>query len=292
MNPNMPIVKRSVIAYNGYGSGLGNRMRVVLGAQSLAEHEDRSFYYVWPTGPLFGPRLSDLWPFPSKTVSRVFSRILAKRFSYENENVLEWLDGRKRKEWIWQIRTGSELQAVPGAQAWTQMFRELQPVAEIASSVSAFFDTHLRDEPFVGVMVRAHARSHHITKDASPVEWFVRKMRALRDRDPDTRFFISCDVPEAQDYIMEQVPRCAAQTSKGAYNSTRGVRSAISDLYLLASSGHLIAPHGSSFIHLAQHLANNLLPIETSAHDLGGDICPRDFGTVKDPLRPWQRTPW
>src|SRR4029453_4160491 len=50
-----------VVGVTGRYHGLGNRMRVVLGAQALARFEGRSFRYVWPTGRGFGARLDALW---------------------------------------------------------------------------------------------------------------------------------------------------------------------------------------------------------------------------------------
>ena len=93
---------------------------------------------------------------------------------------------------------------------------------------------------------------------------YLTKLREIREADPQVPIFLSCDVPEVQEYVQKKVPGCWSFSDKGAYNSVEGVESSVCDLYLLASSGYLIAPHFSSFIHLAQHLARDSLPIETS----------------------------
>lgn len=278
----------ALVAYNGYDVGLGNRVRVVLGCRSLAELEGRRLYYVWPTGKLFGPEFSDLWDFTGgRKISRAASRLLARRYPYV-DHTLTWLDDAKRAERVWQVRTGSEIGLPPGARSWREEFRALTPVAEIADRVHAIFDAHLADGPYVGVMVRAHSVSHSVTREASPVDWYLDRLRGIRHDHPELRFFVSCDVPEVQERIVREIPGCFGQTGKGAYNSTQAVRASVVDLYLLASAGHLIGPHFSSFVHLAEHLTGDFLRLETSVTgtpdtDLGA------LTRVKDPLKPAER---
>ncbi|GAA2726824.1 hypothetical protein [Cellulomonas aerilata] len=281
-------VPRSLIAYNGYDSGLGNRVRVVLGAKSLAELEGRRFAYVWPTGKLFGPRFSDLWHYRGLTVPRAVSRALAYRYPYVDES-LTWLDDRKRTETLWQIRTGSPLRLPPEARPWQDELRALTPVPEVAGAVTRFYDENLRGEPYIGVMIRAHAVSHARTREASPVEWYLRRMAEIVERDPGTRFFLSCDVPEVQRRVMDAFPTCVAQQGKGGYNSVAGVRSALVDLYLLACSGYILGPYFSSFVHLAEHLAGDRLTFETSVVESPGTIDAAAAGLAADPLRPFER---
>ncbi|MET1052789.1 MAG: hypothetical protein ABWX65_09140 [Mycetocola sp.] len=285
----VPLLHRSLIAYNGYDSGLGNRVRVVLGCKSLAALEDREFFYVWPTGPLFGPRFSDLWQVTGKTVSRATSRALARLYPYHDET-LSWIDEDARRERLWQVRTGSPIQLPQEATPWQDEFRALQPVQEITDRVNEIYDRELRGAPYVGVMIRAHSVSHLKTLQTSPVDWFVERMSRIRAADPEVRFFVSCDVPEVQERVMSLVPGCIGQVDKGPYNSTAAVRASIVDLYLLASSGYLLGPHFSSFIHLAEHLAGDRLTLETPVTATGDAATEyRSHGVAGDPTRPFLR---
>ena len=73
----------AVVAYDGADAGLGNRMRVTLGAQNLAVAESRALFYVWPRTPAFQPALTDLWDWSGGIrVSRAVSRALAKVTGY------------------------------------------------------------------------------------------------------------------------------------------------------------------------------------------------------------------
>jgi hypothetical protein len=155
--------------------------------------------------------------------------------------------------------------------------------------VNAIYDEHLAGRPYVGVNIRAHAVSHAVTRDASPVEWYVDRLTEISRDWPDVRFFISCDVPEVQEMISAKIPGCFGQVDKGGYNTLEGVRSSVVDLYLLASAGYLIGPHYSSFVHLAEYLNGEVLDLETSATGSPSDIDFSALEQVADPLRPHER---
>lgn len=280
---------RSLIAYNGYDSGLGNRVRVVLGCKSLAALENRDFYYVWPTGDLFGPRFSDLWQVGGQTVSRATSRALSRVYPYRDET-LDWIDSEAKRKLLWQVRTGSPIRLPAEASSWEDEFRALRPVQQITDGVNDLFDRELRGAPYIGVMIRAHSVSHAKTLQSSPVDWFVDRMTAIREEQPDVKFFISCDVPEVQRRVMDAIPGCVGQADKGPYNSVAAVRASVVDLYLLASSGYLLGPHFSSFIHLAEHLAGDALRLETPVTGHGDAAAEyQKQGVVADPTQPWIR---
>lgn len=285
------MTRRYLIAYNGMDTGLGNRIRVILTAQILAEMEDRRFYYVWPTGRGFGPRFGQLYVDRiGREVSRSVSRLIAKRYAYVDES-LSWLTDEKRAERIWQVRTGAPLNLPPDAPTWGERLRALTPVPEITTRVRRLYDAQLRGRPYIGVMVRSHAVSHGATKQASPLDWFLDRMIIVRSDHPTVPFYVSCDTSEAQAEITERLGNCVAQTDKGGYNTVAGVRSGLVDLYLLACAQHLIAPHFSSFIHMAQHLNGDVVPIETSRTDTPDRIDLTGLGVVPDPTHPWIRVP-
>lgn len=283
-------MRKCLVAYNGADAGLGNRIRVVLGSEILAERENRRLLYVWPSGPKFEPKFSDLFDFQRGiAIPRWFSRLIAKKWHYVDEKTEVWLSASKRREWLWQIRTGSEVHLPEGAPHWGDRLRELTPAPDIADRVQRIFDAELRGRRYVGVMIRAHAVSHQKTKDTSPVSWFVERMRELRAADPDVVFYLCCDVPQVQAQIAEEFGRCVVQVDKGGYNTTEGVKSAVVDLYLLACSQFLIAPHFSSFLHLARHLAKDAIPFHTPVSQPSIAFGQVPLGLAMNPLRPWER---
>ena len=109
--------------------------------------------------------------------------------------------------------------------------------------------------------MRTHAVSHAKTIESSPVEWFANRMRQIRADHPDVPFFLSCDTPEAQEQLAGEFDGCVFLTDKGGYNTVKGVRSGLVDLYLLASSQHLIGASFSSFVEMAVFLCLSLIHI-------------------------------
>lgn len=287
----MPVPRgRSIVAVTRKFHGLGNRARVVFGARALARSTDRLLYTVWPVTTAFGARLDQLWEVDIPTVPQWFSRAMSVRYPYRDET-LSWTSdvGNQR---VWQIRTAHALHLPGGASAWERELHAVRPVQRIADRVRRFHDDELRGHVWIGVMIRAHPHSHAETLAASPVEWYVRRLRALREEHGDVRFYISADTEQAQQEVMSAIPGCVGLTGKGAYNSVAGLRAAVADLYLLAASAHLIGPHFSSFPELATRLAgSNMIKLETSRTDESRRFQPASATAAPDPLRPHERVP-
>lgn len=277
-----------LIAFTRKLHGLGNRVRVVLGARSLARLEGREFSYVWHVGPEFGARFDELWQIDDPVIPTWWSQALSVRYPYR-DHTLDWLDDEARRARVWQIRTPHALHLPAGATPWEGDLRDLRPTAEIAERVSAFHREALDGHPYMGVMIRAHAVSHDQTRRDSPVQWYIDRLREVHAAHPGLRFFISADTPEAQQQVVAQVPGSIGQRNKGGYNTREGLMSAVSDLYLLAGSVHLIGPHFSSFPELAQKLAGNELRLETSQTPPSTRLESGQVSLADDPVFPHVR---
>lgn len=282
------VTDKSLIVAAGTYHGLGNRVRAVLGSEVLARLEGRVFAYAWPTGRPFGARFDELWEYDRLRVPAAFSRALAWRAPYRDAG-LGWLDEAARAEKLWQIRTPHAL-SLPGPSSWEQELRTLRPVGEVRQRVSRVFDSSFRDRPFVGVMVRAHAHSHEATRLHSPVGWYLGRMRELRERWPGVGFFVSADTEAALEQIRQVFPDSVSQPAKGGYNTRPALVASVADLYLLAASSHILAPHFSSFPELAQSLAGTGLRLETSQNAVTLPAL-EDITRVDDPLTPSVRRP-
>lgn len=279
-----------VVAFTRKHHGLGNRLRVTLGARSLARWADRDFAYTWPTGRTFGASFDELWAFGERRIPAAWSKVLAVRHPYHSAD-LDWLEDA-RADSVWQIRTPHALHLPADASPWGDELRSLTPVPAIAHRVTDFHAEHLTGEPYIGVMVRAHAVSNLQTLQMSPVQWYIDRMRELRMQHPDIRFFLSADSPQAQSEILAAVPGTVALDDKGDYNSRRALLSSVVDLYLLAGAAHLVAPHYSSFPEVAQLLAGPGLRLETSMTGPETRLSGADGLTLApDPLRPSVRVP-
>jgi hypothetical protein len=280
--------RRWIIASTKRRAGLGNRVRVVLGARALARATGRDFAYVWPVGRRFGARLDELWQIRARRIPASLSRLLALRYPY-GDHTLACLHGRAREDRIWQIRTDHGLLLPEAAPSWAQGLRDLRPTGPIEDAVRGFHARRLAGSPYFGVMVRAHPRSHPETLAASPVAWFVARLRAIRLHYPEVGIFLSADTPLAAQNIQSELPGCVSLPDKGPYNSRAGLRAAVTDLYLLSASAHLIGPHYSSFTELAQKLAGDDLRLETSRTPASKALESGPWTQAVDPLRPWVR---
>lgn len=279
---------RWVIASPRPWHGLGNRIRSVLGARALARRHERKFGYSWPTGRHFGARLDQLWQITDPVVPPAVSRLASWRYPFRDET-LAWVDGATGER-IWQVRTAHALNFADGTGAWEPELQELEPVDEIGDRVRKFRDRSFGNDPYVGVMIRAHVVAHQKTLATSPTEWFIERMSILRESHPGLRFFVSADTEESVDRVTAAIPGCFAQRDKGAYNSLSALRASVVDLYLLAASVRVLGAHYSSFPELAQRLAGPGLLLETPA--TGSESAELiDLSQPNDPLRPHVREP-
>lgn len=288
----MPLLtgRKSLLIYTGRQDGLGNRVRALLSAKVLAEREDRDLFYVWGTDKYFGPAMTDLWEFTSgQRVPRLFSRALSPIHGFRDPGPTTITDSM-RSEHLWQIRSHGQSVTWDAAMSdWTEDLRRLRPVPEIADRVNRVFDASLRGRPYVAIQVRSHAVSHAKTIETSPIEWFENRMREVRAQFPDVLFYLSCDTPQAQARLMGEFDGCVALDDKGGYNTVQGVRSAITDLYLMASAQHLIAPAYSSFPDTAIFLAKWMIPFERPDEPLREPMS-LSLGLTDDPLTPSVRS--
>lgn len=237
----------SLIAVNVPWAGLGNRLRFTLSAQAVAQAEGRDFAYAWCAGPKFEPDLTELWDFGARQVPEQPADLTEK----DDLTAL-------RHEPGWVVRSASVVKGDGTERRWEDALRDLTPTPAIRSAVDRVSIT----APFVGVQVRANDLTHERTREASPPEWFIGRMRDFLEADPDARFFLSCDDERTQDRIRSEVPNVTALDDKGGYNTRQGVAAAVVDLHLLARSTHILAPYWSSFAYLAYAMSGGAQPLE------------------------------
>jgi len=226
-----------------------------LSAHAIAQATGREFSYVWPTGPDdFGAPMADLWQYSARELERIdFSNALSV------EDDLTALGDRA--EWI--IRSAYALRYDGTERSWEDLFREL-PLAPDTESLKQEVASEFGADTYVGIQMRLHPKAHRKTLDRSPLEWYVGRMHKFLQEDPDTRFYVSCDEPEVQATILRAFPTAFAIDDKGGYNSRRALETTVVDLYLLAESERIVAPHFSSLTYLAWVLSGKRQPFEDS----------------------------
>lgn len=282
----------AIIAAAGRHHGLGNRLRAVIGSYALSKFEGRRFGYSWPTGKHFGARLDDLWNFTPPTVPASLSRLIAHTYPYRN-HTLDWKTPGIKQERVWQIKTAHALHLPEKCPTWESELRKLTPTPSVVEYVgAAAIGPRSERSPYVGVMIRTNPISHELTLKHSPLNWYLSRMREIREFWPDVPFYIAADTPEAFHIASTSIGGCFGRADKGRYNSRAAIISSVGDLYMLAGSVHVLGPYYSSFPELAQLMAGPGLRLETSMTSV--DLKLQGASTLTmppSPLRPFDRSP-
>lgn len=267
--------------------GLGNRVRLVLSGQALAKATERRFDYYWPTGRGFGSRFTDLWEFQG-SISSVASRAFQVVAPFRDPASLMTEAAASAR--IWHVRSGSSLPLPPQAPDWHRSLAELPLNRGLAETVRRIHAAEFGDRPYVGVMVRTHENAHELTKRHSPLAWYVDRMEEMRTEHPEIRFFLSCDTVAGAAELQRRFPASFSQQKSGGYNSAQAIQESVIDLYLLAASSHILAPHHSSFPELSHFLALGQVPLETSVGESYAQVRPPlNLSTTPDPTKPSRR---
>lgn len=278
--------RAEVVATNISTAGLGNRVRFTLSALSLAQAHGRDFKYSWPQTDAFRPPFTSLWEFAATEISWSEAVSLAEKYPYVKK--VEDLPPASGALEVWHFQSGEALALPAGVRTWVDRFRDLVPTTEIQERVRDFHSMYLSGGPYVGISIRAHEKSHAKTLEASPVDWYLARMRQLLDVTPELNFFLSCDVPEVQERIIQEFPTAVGQVDKGEYNSAEGVVSSVVDLYLLAASSYLLVPYWSTFPVLAWELGGRSTIMEHSRSHLKNSDAVL-IPAAANPLRPGER---
>jgi hypothetical protein len=269
--------------------GLGNRVRLVLSGRVLAEATSREFAYYWPVGSGFGARLTDLWDFQD-SIAPVTDLALRLVAPYRDPVAL-MNDPQAGRLPIWHIRSPNALPLPDGVPSWHDSLAALHLEPALADAVRSLHRREFGAAPYVGVMVRTHQNAHAQTKLHSPLSWYITRMHELQDALGDLRFYLSCDTSEADALLRAEFPTATSLPKSGAYNSRQAIGESVIDLYLLASSCHVLGPHYSSFPELAHFLTLGQVPLETSVGDSYAKVRPPvALSVADDPVTPRLRT--
>lgn len=246
---------KKLVAINTDKAGLGNRMQFTLSAREIAAVEKRHFSYFWPTNSLFQPHLTELWEVSGKIEDFIPHGEVRDRRSVDLASI------RSENEWLIRGFTEMKIQDRK-TRPWVDLIQELEPVSEIQAEIEDW-QAQLPEE-YIGIQIRTNEKTHAKTLENSPVSWYEKRINEILYENKDATFFLSCDTPEVQILLESRFPSLIGLKEKGSYNSTRGVRAAIVDLYLLAGSQRILSAYWSSFPEMAHALSGFKIPMENS----------------------------
>jgi hypothetical protein len=130
-------------------------------------------------------------------------------------------------------------------------FEGFRPVGAIRDRVARF---GLDGKHAIGVHIR---RGDNInSRQFSPIEGFVEKMRAAIEENASTIFYLASDSLDVAEFMESEFPgRIVRQTDKNyARSEAAGIRQALVDLYCLSSCRRIIGSFSSSFTDVASEI--------------------------------------
>ena len=265
--------------------GLGNRLRTVASAISIAEATGKSLEVFWQRDVHLDATFSDLFaidhlPFSFVEASELRALRDCRHYDYMDGSPFcckgEVIDTESQLPLI--VKSSSVL--VHPASHWTadcQQLNKLRPSAQVHSILDQFKTTDL--SPVIGVHIRslrtdtpdarpsdtalhwgeeAHRKISAARRQSQP-EAFLSVLEKIIHSNPHQMFFLAADSPQAWDAVREAYPNNCLFLAKpaAAYGrDTHSLQYALADAVLLSRCQRLIGSPYSSYTELVCRLAN------------------------------------
>ena len=250
-------------------------MRTLISAIGFCELTGRSLHVCWPTTPKwqtwplrdwrhwtkwrrwpaehrFEADLTDLWEAPCEVVSvERWNEMIHSTQSRECPlpPCPDW------NEQVIYLETCHDFYKILPLDPSIYASR-LRPVTSILKRVAATGGKMISGAggPVVGVHIRTNAK-HTETQANSPMEWFINRMRELKELIPGVAFFLVAD----SDRVSVELQRAGVgplfeQCRPRGYNTRHGIEKALADVYLLAKTDYILGSYFSSFSYMAAML--------------------------------------
>lgn len=235
--------------------GLCNRMRVIVGAVSLAQKLNRELMIIWTCDATLNAKFSDLFEsIPYQVVECPLNSIRYKMLYHWYKNVRHYtiLDDR----WISANARGIEYntwrELVEGKNLYLQtnldilfdgdysIFKAKMSVIEELNNVSC-------DENTVGLHIRRTDNANAIKY--SPTELFFSKVEEEIHTHPETKFYLATDDPQEEKQFIERFGQRIIIYQKHSLdrNNPVAIKDALIDLYNLSHCRKIYGSYWSSF---------------------------------------------
>ncbi|HFQ14844.1 MAG TPA: hypothetical protein ENK41_00695 [Rhodobacteraceae bacterium] len=270
--------------------GLGNRLRAIAAAASIAGKTDRELVIVWHPDAHCDCRFDDLFQYDGPVVSEPFIDT-ARALGYRVYNYMEVEEGAEKDAPIdasgtasLYIRSAYPLNAPEAVTAVEDRFlRRLDPVAEIRDMIAS-----VRTPNDLSVHVRMQGGlAHEALPYEAPENWtpegraqidywrgkshysnFFRRIDQLTDGAGIDRLFVAADSQATYDAFLDRYGDRVAWLRRDVYDrSARQLKYALADIYLLGHTRRMLGSSWSSFSDIARRLSPNKLATELSGKD-------------------------
>lgn len=129
-------------------------------------------------------------------------------------------------------------------------FRPVSSLKKEIEEVTKTFNEHI-----IGVHIR---RTDNIVSiNGSPTEAFVNRMKEEIQKNCDTTFYLATDSEEEKENMKNIFgERIITSSFKADRNSTRGIKNAVVEMYILSSTTRILGSAGSSYSIIASKIGN------------------------------------
>lgn len=268
--------------------GLGNRLRALASATTIARQSGRDLFVIWTPDHHCDCTLRDLFKYEGNVVADIDALDLsgAARYSYMEAEQNSCKDGHINLNTERDIYIKSAYVINNDLSSWEKenaILRELIPVDAVMELVS-----QVVAEGRVGVHVRmegAKDTDHHsydapqnwnaashaqisLWRGKSHYEKFMQRMDKLIAEDHGLRFFLAADTAAAYSAFSAKYGERFSCLPRRDYDRSLGqLRFALADALLLSRCKLLMGSTWSSFSELAQRLSTTIERVEMSGAD-------------------------
>lgn len=270
--------------------GMGNRLRAIGSAASIAEKTDRELVIVWQPDMHCECRFADLFDYDGAVIEESFVTA-APQLDFDVYNYMEVEGGRKDV----QIDASSVLDLYARSafvlnsplSNWddeNRFLRGLRPVEEVLDMIAGVrhpndVSAHVRMEAGQGRDNNAydspdgnwsegdHELIHH-WRAKSHFSHFLARIDALFEAGEAATLFLAADLPETYEVFLEHYGERLAFLPRDVYDrSAAQLRYGLADAILLGRSNRLLGSTWSSFSELAMRMAPTPQTTEMSGKD-------------------------
>ena len=275
--------------------GLGNRLRAIASAATIAEATGRELVIVWQPDHHCQARFTDLFRYPGPVIETAFPGVFARAGGLLY-NYMEIEPGAQKDAPILDeparhrggdvyVRSAYRLVSphrdITGERRFLQALRPVQDIADMVRSVrrpnqvaahvrmagGPGFE-HLSYEAAENWLPEGHARIAH-WRARSHARHFMARLDALVAAGEAETIFLAADLPDTYARFADRYgPRLAWLPRRHYDRSAEQVRHALADMLLLGTAERLLGSYWSAFTDLAQRLSQRVVRTE---------FCGRDF---------------
>lgn len=269
--------------------GLGNRLRAIGSAASIAEKAGRELIIVWEADHHCECEFADLFDYEGKVIKTSFVSEAAKYMDVFNYMEIE---SGAEKDKLVDVNEDKHLylraaytfnSPLSDWESENKFIKSLTPSKEVLNlidpfNVNGYVAAHVRMEAGAGLDHNTYdsvenwtKEGHdelHFWRDKSHYSAFIKRIDQLIEENNDLKLFVATDLQETYDFFEKYYGDRVVYLKREVYDrSKEQIIYALADVLLLSKCKKLLGSTWSSFSEAAMRLSNTYSEIEMSGKD-------------------------